>query len=309
MTMLYLMGNPTAYGALVREIREADASGFISSPVRDVEARSLPYLQAVLKEGLRVFPPVTGLMSVVVPPGGEVMHGMNIPAGTEIGWTAFGVLRSKGVFGPDADVFRPERWLDAHPDQHKAMTAQWELVFKYGKWQCLGKTVALLELNKVFVEVSLQQIAVLHILSLLIVSFTALPPLRLFHHRPNRAGQDILGRHPHSVKPHGPGRPPRRLEDLRGALRAQEGDLRVRSAIGHRPTGGHGNNEAREVGGLTLLPREGLLYSPMRFPVSFVAPFITVVEHRLFSRRAGGHMRRTARGKRADGRAVAVRSE
>jgi cytochrome P450 len=165
MTMLYLMGNPTAYGALVREIREAGASGFISSPVRDVEARSLPYLQAVLKEGLRVFPPVTGLMSVVVPPGGDVMHGMNIPAGTEIGWTAFGVLRSKGVFGPDADAFRPERWLDAHPDQLKAMTAQWELVFKYGKWQCLGKTVALLELNKVFVEVSLQQLAVPHILS------------------------------------------------------------------------------------------------------------------------------------------------
>ena len=26
--------------------------------------------------------------------------------------------------------------------------------FKYGKWQCLGKTIALLELNKIFVEVS-----------------------------------------------------------------------------------------------------------------------------------------------------------
>ncbi|KAH6691663.1 benzoate 4-monooxygenase cytochrome P450 [Plectosphaerella plurivora] len=152
MTMLYLMGSPTAYNALIKEIRDADASGLISSPVREVEARRLQYLQAVLKEGLRVFPPVTGLMSVVVPPGGDVMHGMNVPAGTEIGWSAFGVLRNKAVFGPDADTFRPERWLEAHPDQLKAMTAQWELVFKYGKWQCLGKTIALLELNKVYVE-------------------------------------------------------------------------------------------------------------------------------------------------------------
>jgi len=28
-----------------------------------------------------------------------------------------------------------------------------ELVFGYGRWQCLGKSVAQVELNKVFVEV------------------------------------------------------------------------------------------------------------------------------------------------------------
>ncbi|KAF5520379.1 Cytochrome P450 monooxygenase lolP1 [Colletotrichum aenigma] len=118
----------------------------------EAEAGDLRYLQAVIKEGLRVFPPVTGLMSATVPKGGDFMHGMSIPEGADIGWTAFGVLRSKTVYGPDADVFRPERWLEAEDDQLKSMTAQWELVFKYGKWQCLGKTVALLEMNKVFVE-------------------------------------------------------------------------------------------------------------------------------------------------------------
>lgn len=153
MTMLYLITNPVAYATLVKEIREADASGVISAPIQDAEARRLPYLQAVIKEGLRAFAPVTGLMSVTVPPGGEVMHGMTVPEGTQVGWSAFGVLRHKDVFGEDADLFRPERWLDAHADQLKAMTAQWELVFKYGKWQCLGKTIALIELNKVFVEV------------------------------------------------------------------------------------------------------------------------------------------------------------
>ncbi|KAL0769401.1 hypothetical protein CaCOL14_008709 [Colletotrichum acutatum] len=151
-TMLYLMTSPSCYSNLAKEVREAANAGTISSPVTNREAGGLQYLQAVIKEGLRVFPPVTGLMSTTVPAGGDFMHGMSIPKGTDIGWTAFGVLRSKAVYGPDADVFRPERWLEAGEDELKAMTAQWELVFKYGKWQCLGKTVALMELNKVFVE-------------------------------------------------------------------------------------------------------------------------------------------------------------
>lgn len=153
-TMLYLMTSPSCYSKLAREVREAAQSGAISSPTTNSEAGNLRYLQAVIKEGLRVFPPVTGLMSTTVPKGGDFMHGMSIPEGTDIGWTAFGVLRCKEVYGADADVFRPERWLEAGEDQLKNMVAQWELVFKYGKWQCLGKTVALMELNKVFAEVS-----------------------------------------------------------------------------------------------------------------------------------------------------------
>ena len=34
-----------------------------------------------------------------------------------------------------------------------------EMAFRYGKYQCLGKNIAHLELNKVFVEVSLFQSA------------------------------------------------------------------------------------------------------------------------------------------------------
>jgi hypothetical protein len=34
------------------------------------------------------------------------------------------------------------------------MNSTGELAFHSGKWQCLGKTVALMELNKLFVEAS-----------------------------------------------------------------------------------------------------------------------------------------------------------
>lgn len=154
-TMLYLMSSPQVYRKLAHEVRTAAAEGRLSTPITDEEARSLPYLQAVIKEGLRVFPPVAGLMPTVVPPGGDVIHGVPVPEGTEIGWSSFGVQHNKGVYGVDADTFRPERWLEIKDQERlRAMTSTWELVFKYGKWQCLGRSVALMELNKMFVEVS-----------------------------------------------------------------------------------------------------------------------------------------------------------
>lgn len=162
-TMLYLMSSPQAYRKLVDEVRTADAAGRLSSPITDGEARTLPYLQAVIKEGLRVFPPVTGLMPTVVPAGGDVIGGVHVPEGTEIGWSAFGVQHNKAVYGEDAEAFRPERWLEEESKDEetlRTMVGTWELIFKSGKWQCLGRSVALMELNKVFVEVSFRSFGV-----------------------------------------------------------------------------------------------------------------------------------------------------
>ena len=57
-----------------------------------------------------------------------------------------------GVCGADADVFRPERWIEADAAQLTEMTNTVDLVFHYGRYQCLGKNVALMEFNKIFVE-------------------------------------------------------------------------------------------------------------------------------------------------------------
>lgn len=114
----------------------------------------MPYLQAVIKEGLRIFPPVTGLMSKDVPEGGDTINGIYIPDGTKIGYCAWGLFRSKDIWGEDAAVFRPERWIEGSPEKIREREATLELIFSYGRWQCLGKNIALIELNKVYVEVS-----------------------------------------------------------------------------------------------------------------------------------------------------------
>ncbi len=136
-------------------MRAAAAEGRISSPATDVETRELPFLQAVVREGLRIHPPVAGTMDLLVPPGGDVICDLPVPQGTEVGASPFAVQRCPSVYGHDADMFRPERWIDADEDHLRRMTNTWALIFKAGKWQCLGKDVAMIELHKVFVEVSL----------------------------------------------------------------------------------------------------------------------------------------------------------
>lgn len=57
------------------------------------------------------------------------------------------------TYGPDADVFRPERWLEAKGEKLKRMTTINDLVFASGRFRCLGYPLALMELNKIFVQV------------------------------------------------------------------------------------------------------------------------------------------------------------
>lgn len=150
--MLSILTNPAMYRKLQREIDEGIAAGKISSPITDTEARQLPYLQAVIKEGLRIMPPASGAFFKEVPPTGDIIDGKFIPGGTQIGSSPLGIHRSKKIFGVDADLFRPERWIEASPEKFAEMANTVDLVFHYGKYQCLGKSVALMEFNKVFVQ-------------------------------------------------------------------------------------------------------------------------------------------------------------
>ncbi|KAG4429416.1 hypothetical protein IFR05_015102 [Cadophora sp. M221] len=150
--LLNLMSSPPCYRKLQAEIDSAMAKGEISSPIKDVEAKQLPYLQAVIKEGLRIMPPATGLFSKQVPQGGDTINGIFVPGGTQISSCSFGIHHSKKIFGGDADIFRPERWLEADGHTLAQMTSTIDLIFHFGKFQCLGKPVALMELNKIYVE-------------------------------------------------------------------------------------------------------------------------------------------------------------
>ncbi|KAK3395094.1 cytochrome P450 [Podospora didyma] len=151
-TLLHLTTNRRAYDRLQREIDDAAADGRVSSPVKAEEGKHLEYLQAVIYEGLRMNVPFSGLLMKEVPAEGDTLNGVHIPGGTRIAHNTMGVQRSKDIFGDDVDVFRPERWLTTDAAHHYRMQQTTDLVFGYGRWGCLGKPVAWLELNKIFVE-------------------------------------------------------------------------------------------------------------------------------------------------------------
>jgi hypothetical protein len=60
------------------------------------------------------------------------------------------------LYGEDASNFRPERWLEEKdPEKLAAMIRTNDLIFGYGKWSCLGKSVAHMEIGKLIFEVRL----------------------------------------------------------------------------------------------------------------------------------------------------------
>lgn len=101
-------------------------------------------------------PGAVGTFPKVVPHQGEVVQGKFIPGGTVVGMNVPAMLRSTELFGSDADLFRPERWLEASEAKRAEMERQVETMFGHGRWMCAGKPIALMELYKTFFEVSLE---------------------------------------------------------------------------------------------------------------------------------------------------------
>ncbi|KAL3442534.1 cytochrome P450 [Aspergillus insuetus] len=161
--VLYLITNPNVLFKLQTELDTAYSNGNLSTPILTYdEAQRLPYLQACVKECLRIWPPVVGLMQKVVPAGGDTLDGKFVPGGTQIGYSAWGVHRNPKVYGADADVFRPERWMEVQDEEKLlAMTRTQELVFGSGRYACLGKQVALIEVSKAIAEIFLRYDVVL----------------------------------------------------------------------------------------------------------------------------------------------------
>jgi cytochrome P450 len=154
--MLYIITHPRVYSKLQSEIDAAVTSGS-SGVISDTEARKLPYLGAVVREAMRVHPPVVNLFSRVTPPAGDVVtiydKTYHIPGDTLIGYSAWSMHRNNtSLYGSDARIFRPERWLIEDADLLARMTKTNDMVFGYGRWVCLGRNIALIEIHKAVFE-------------------------------------------------------------------------------------------------------------------------------------------------------------
>ncbi|KAF2836261.1 putative benzoate 4-monooxygenase [Patellaria atrata CBS 101060] len=104
--------------------------------------KNLPYLDAVIKETMRIHSTSSLGLPRVVPPGqGIHLCGHYFPRSTVLSVPAYTIHHSKQIWGPDADDFNPDRWFEATQKQKDAF-----IPFSYGPRACVGRNVAEMEL-------------------------------------------------------------------------------------------------------------------------------------------------------------------
>jgi cytochrome P450 len=110
--------------------------------------RGMRYLDCVIKEVLRIYPPIPAnlrfaIKTTIMPRGGgpDGRSPVLIRKGWGITYAPYLMHRRIDLYGEDADTFRPERWEDG---QLKNIGWGW-LPFNDGPRVCLGKDLALME--------------------------------------------------------------------------------------------------------------------------------------------------------------------
>ncbi|PNP59645.1 hypothetical protein FNYG_14855 [Fusarium nygamai] len=149
----FLLRNPHAMAKLKSEIL---AESFDDDAVVPYStARSLPYLDAVIRESLRMHPSVAmPLERYVLDTGLTLPDGTFVPPRVAVGLNPYIIGRNEEVWGEDANEFRPERWLKMEDENEedyqrrlRKMNAA-DLTFGGGSRICIGRHIALIQIYK-----------------------------------------------------------------------------------------------------------------------------------------------------------------
>ncbi|RYO99622.1 hypothetical protein DL764_006763 [Monosporascus ibericus] len=103
----------------------------------------LPYLDAVVNEGLRCFPAIPMSLPRYVPAGGRAIDGYFLPEKTIVSCQAYSTHRIDESVFPQPDLFNPERWLEERELDRKRLF----FAFASGGRGCIGKHLALAEMK------------------------------------------------------------------------------------------------------------------------------------------------------------------
>jgi len=124
---------------------------------------SMPYLDAVCNEVLRLYPPVPGtarhcirethIAGHVIPKGmsQDCRHGtksgLTKIAGTFVVISPWAINRSTSLWGADAEEFRPDRWIGTEGKDGHATSPYAFTTFLHGPRSCIGSAFARYELK------------------------------------------------------------------------------------------------------------------------------------------------------------------
>ncbi|XP_047051559.1 cytochrome P450 76M5-like [Lolium rigidum] len=109
--MAELLRNPTKMAKARAELKEAFGSG----NAEEGDLANLPYLQAVIKETMRLHPPAPLLLPHEVSESGVTLGGFSVPKGARVFINVWAIGRDAEVW-PEPEAFAPERFLDREVD-------------------------------------------------------------------------------------------------------------------------------------------------------------------------------------------------
>ena len=112
-----------------------------------------PILLAVIKETLRLYPPLPFSFPRTIAVGGEnAIPNLSapVPAGTEVSVNPYVIGRSREIWGPTANEWLPERWLG---ERREVSLDDKLMVFSKGSRSCMGKELAMLMLARAVVSI------------------------------------------------------------------------------------------------------------------------------------------------------------
>lgn len=121
----------------------------ISDPSFDLSGvlEKLPLLNAVCNETLRLYPTVPITIRIAV--RDTRLAGYPIPRGTEVVICPWEMNRHPDFWGPDADQFKPERWIDDGKSNNSggAENNYCLMTFLHGPRSCIGQNFAKAEVR------------------------------------------------------------------------------------------------------------------------------------------------------------------
>lgn len=113
----HLLKYPESMKLLLDELHNAN----LPSPVSWDSVHSLPYLDACIKEALRMTPALGIPLERVAPEQGLELCGHYFKPGTVLGVNAWVVHRDRETYGEDADSWNPTRWSEVSKERRKDM--------------------------------------------------------------------------------------------------------------------------------------------------------------------------------------------
>ncbi|KAL8817259.1 MAG: hypothetical protein Q9191_008181, partial [Dirinaria sp. TL-2023a] len=134
----HLLANPSTLEKVQAEVRGAFENGKEITLLSVGTPGRLPYMEAVLTESLRVYPPIPASLPRVTGLGGEMIDGNFVPPNTSVGVHQWATYRSSSNF-TDSQSFLPERWLADAPERYSHDSKAALQPFSMGPRNCLGR--------------------------------------------------------------------------------------------------------------------------------------------------------------------------